>query len=443
MISEISPRYRLEEEIGHGGMGIVYRAVDLHLFEKIVALKKLRPEKAADPILRKRFGAEAQAAAMLSHPAIATLLDFEADGETPFLIYEFVKGKTLRTIQSERALSLREVLSVFRSVAEGLAVAHDGGIVHSDLKPENVMITADGQVKILDFGLARVFTSRTSESDPTQTAWTVEGGVVGTPGYMSPEQIEGDPVDHRSDIFALGIMLYEFAVKQHPFKGKSVHSTLSNILKAEPGEISFQKDSAILPPDLLRVIRKCLRKKRGERYSSMRDLVVDLNDVQREIDSPGSSPAPSQERFAVPYARAKFMLLQCLYVAIYVAALMYSFSKTITDAFLKDLFRLSGTNGRTVIIVLAMCGLAMRAWTLTTVGYRHPDAGIQFRRLFPLLFLLDAAWAASPLLLFPFLVSKGWDTAAFLTLGCVAIMAYLPFSQKTLMESLYPKATGR
>jgi len=436
MISDISPRYRLEEEIGQGGMGIVYRAVDLHMFEKTVALKKLRPEKAADPMLRKRFDAEAKAAATLNHPAIASLLDFEAEGEAPFLIYEFVNGKTLRTIQNERALSIREVLSIFKSVAEGLAVAHEAGIAHRDLKPENVMITADDRVKILDFGLARVFTARTSETDPTQTAWTIAGNVVGTPGYMSPEQIEGDPVDHRTDIFALGIMLYEFSVKQHPFKGKSVHSTLSNILKAEPGEISIQNETAILSPDLIRVIRKCLRKKREERYSSMRDLVVDLTEVLRAIDSPGPIPIASQKEFAVPHAWAKFMLLQCMYVTIYAVAL--KFLMGISGSFLEDTFPISATKSFPMIIILAMCGLAMRAWTITAVGYRHPDAGRQFRRVFPLLFALDAIWAASPLLLV-----KSWGPYGFLTLGCVAIMAYLPFSQKTLMESLYPKASGR
>jgi len=392
----------------------------------------LRPEKAGDPMLQKRLDLEARAASTLNHPSIAALLDFEANGEAPYLIYEFVNGKTLRAMQDERALPLRDVLSIFASLAEGLAAALDAGIVHRDLKLEKVVMRTEGQVKMLDFGLAKVMQSRTGEDDATQSKWTIQGSVVGSPGYMSPEQIEGDPVDHRTDIFALGIMLYEFAVRQHPFKGKSAHSTLSNILKEEPRDLSSLSGTGVIPRDLTRIIQKCLRKTRDERYQSMRDIAVDLNDVLRELAAPGQSLNALQGRFVVPHAWAKFMLLQCLYVTIYVAAL--TFITSLDDNDLQDAFPLPPTMSFLLIIFLAMCGLAMRAWTMTAVGYRHPDAGKRFRQVFLLLFLLDAVWAASPLLLM-----KNMGSFRFLALGCVAIMVYLPFSQRTLMESIYPK----
>jgi serine/threonine protein kinase len=264
MIGQTISRYRLDEKLGEGGVGVVYRAFDLRL-HRMVALKMLRPELASNVSLGKSLATEAHAASALNHPGIATLYDFETDGAFAFLVYEFIKGKTLRDIQQERSLSLDEVLSLFVSIADGVAAAHEAGIIHRDLKPENVMLNEEGRVKILDFGLAKLSESRDNQNT-IPTALTAPGLLVGTVAYMSPEQLEGDPIDHRTDIFAIGTMLCELATGTHPFKGRSPGSTIGNILKEEPASWT----TGNLPAELERVIRKCVRKKKQERYKSLR-----------------------------------------------------------------------------------------------------------------------------------------------------------------------------
>ena len=175
-------------------MGVVYRACDLRL-GRMVAFKTLRSDLASNSSLRRRLATEAQAASALNHPVIATLFDFEADGDIAFLVYEYVKGTTLRDLDSARPIALEQVIAIFITIADGMAAAHQAGIVHRDLKPENVMIGEDGRVKILDFGLAKVnMYSRAGSTIPT--AATTPGFLLGTVAYMSPEQLEGESVDH-------------------------------------------------------------------------------------------------------------------------------------------------------------------------------------------------------------------------------------------------------
>jgi serine/threonine-protein kinase len=178
MIGEtLAGRYRIEEKLGHGGMGVVYRAFDSRL-NRIVAIKMLRPDLAADPSLRRRLATEAQASSALSHPGVAILFDFESDEAGAFLVYEFIKGRTLRAIQAEQHLDLDRVLSIYTVLADAVAAAHDSGVIHRDLKPENVMIREDGQVKILDFGLAKISPALAMSATAATTA-SVPGRVLG------------------------------------------------------------------------------------------------------------------------------------------------------------------------------------------------------------------------------------------------------------------------
>jgi predicted Ser/Thr protein kinase len=426
-------RYRLEERLGEGGMGIVYRARDLRL-GRMVAFKTLRSELAADPSLRRRLATEAKAASALNHPVIATLFDFEVEGDTAFLVYEYVSGGTLRELDKIQHLDLQRLLSVFISIADGLIAAHQAGIVHRDLKPENVMVTEDGHVKILDFGLAKLTLEyKSGLTMPTRA--TTPGFLLGTISYMSPEQLEGEPVDRRADIFAFGTMLYELATKHHPFEGKSPSSTIGNILKVEPRELShWLKDS---PAELERVIRKCVRKNTEERYQSFSEVVVDLKAIQRDLSAGGphtraTHPAPETE-FTVSQrgARILFLALQCFYLVVYGAAVSYTAT---VGEILERVFGLPPAMSF-VVTVSAMCGLVLRLYLLLGVGLNHPAAPGMFRQAFPLMLLLDAFWAASPLLL--------WDKIGWVTLVCVVAMAPLPFSQRTLMLSAYPRKEER
>jgi len=433
MIGQTISRYRLEERLGEGGMGVVYRACDLRL-GRMVAFKTLRSEMASNSSLRRRLATEAQAACALNHPVIATLFDFEADGDIAFLVYEYVKGTTLRDLDSARPIALEQVIAIFITIADGMAAAHQAGIVHRDLKPENVMIGEDGRVKILDFGLAKVNMPRGEQGSTIPTAATTPGFLLGTVAYMSPEQLEGESVDHRADIFAFGTMLYELAAKRHPFVGKSPSSTIGNILKGEPPDLSAWLKNA--PVELKRVIRKCVRKEREERYQSFSEVGVDLKAVLRDLSASrpqhrAASSVPEPE-FALSStaARSWFLALQCFYLVVYGVAICYT--GTIGEI-LERVFGLRATMSFG-ITASAMCGVALRLYFLTGVGLNHPQAPAMFRQAFPLLLVLDTVWATSPLLL--------WDKILWGTLVCVVAMAPLPFTQRTLMLHAYPEKKG-
>jgi serine/threonine protein kinase len=426
MIGRTISRYRIEEKLGEGGMGVVYRASDLRLGRTVV-VKTLRPESAANVSLRRRMATEAQAASTLNHPAIATLFDFESDGDVAFLVYEYVQGKTLHDLGPERSFSLEELLGIFITIADGLASAHRAGIVHRDLKPANVMMAEDGRVKILDFGLAKLALFR-EDGLTIPTAVTVPGLLMGTVAYMSPEQLEGQPVDHRADIFAFGTMLYEMAARHHPFEGKSPSSTIGNILKEEPPDLSRWVKA---PAELERVIRKCVRKNREERYQSLSEVQVDLSAILRDLAAGQTRRRPEHAStdtlpFSPDTARNLFLALQCLYLVIYGAAIWYT---TRTGDILERLFGLPPESGL-VVTVSAMCGTVLRLYLLVGIGLKHPAAIRMFWQAFPFLFLLDAVWAASPLLL--------WDKVNWGVLVGVAAMAPLAFSQRTLMLSAFP-----
>jgi len=426
MIGQTISRYRLEEKLGEGGMGVVYRAFDPRL-SRTVALKTLRPESAADSSLRRRLVTEARAASALNHPAIATLFDFEADGEVAFLVYEYVKGKTLRNLESP--LSLNRLLGIAISIADGLAAAHENGIVHRDLKPENVMITNDDRVKILDFGLAKLSVFKDTAST-VPTAATAPGLLIGTVAYMSPEQLDGDVVDQRTDIFSFGTMLYELVSGKHPFEGRSPGSTIGNILKEEPPDLFARV--AKIPPELDRLIRKCVRKNKEERYQSLREVMVDLESIRRGLTRPSDLAAAGAHsdrgnfNLSPLTARTVFMLIQCLYLVVYGVAISYTGR---IGEILEHVYNIPAIDSFAVTLS-AMCGIALRVYLLFGVWLNHPAVSNMFRRAFPVIFLIDAIWAASPLLL--------WDHITWGALIGVVGMAPLPFSQRTLMNVAYP-----
>jgi tetratricopeptide (TPR) repeat protein/predicted Ser/Thr protein kinase len=281
--------YRLIEKIGEGGMGVVYRAEDTKL-RRQVALKVLPPELVGDEERRLRFLREARTAAAVNHPNIAHVYEIdEADGVV-FITMELVEGKTLRKQIGGKALPMKDALQIATEMAEALAEAHKARVIHRDLKPDNVIVASSGHAKILDFGLAKLHEDRDdvrrSELSHLETVsgeMTREGKVLGTPAYMSPEQARGKPVDSRSDLFAFGTTLYEMATGSVPFKGKTTTDMLSAIIRDEA--IPASQINAEVPPEMERIVGKCLQKDPGERYQHTDELVVDLRHLKRTTDS--------------------------------------------------------------------------------------------------------------------------------------------------------------
>jgi serine/threonine protein kinase/tetratricopeptide (TPR) repeat protein len=315
MLDKTLAHYEIQAKIGSGGMGDVYRARDTKL-DRDVAIKVLPREFAEDPERRKRFEREAKAVAALKHPNIVTIYSVEQSGGVHFITMEFVEGQPLSKVIPTGGLAVEAMFEYAIAVSDAIASAHEQGITHRDLKPANIMLDRDGRAKVLDFGLAKLFDPTTAherartivESDDTAV-----GQVLGTAAYMSPEQAEGKPVDHRTDIFSLGIVLYEMATGEKPFKGETRISTISSILKDTPPSISEVKQT--LPRHLGRIVNRCLEKNADRRFQSAKDLRNDLAGLKREIDSGQyasgtsvsemSSIAPSQPRSSrrwVPWA---------------------------------------------------------------------------------------------------------------------------------------------
>ncbi len=268
--------YEVLSHIGAGGMGEVYRAKDTKLGRE-VALKVLPEEFAHDPGRMRRFEQEARSASALNHPNIITVYDIDEHDSTPYIAMEYVEGETLRKILFEGPLPTKKLIHLATQMAEGLAKAHSAGIIHRDLKPENVMVTSDGFVKILDFGLAKVAPAALdfgSEASTMTRELTREGAIVGTIGYMSPEQASGRQVDHRSDQFSFGAVLYEMATGNIAFKRETAAETLAAIIEGEPRPIA--RANPKVPVQLRGIVERCLSKDPGDRYESTRDLATEL-----------------------------------------------------------------------------------------------------------------------------------------------------------------------
>jgi len=286
MIGQTIDRYRVVEKLGQGGMGVVYKARDTTL-ERFVALKVLPPDKSSDPERRRRFLQEAKSASALNHPGIVAVHDvLTVDGQD-VLVMELVEGETLERLLTRKRLVLGEALSLGIGIADALARAHAAGIVHRDLKPSNVMVTPDG-VKVLDFGLAKLTETPFTDPEaptiaPDESSLTHQRAILGTVGWMSPEQAAGDAVDPRTDIFVFGVLMYEMLTGQHPFRRKTTLETLAAIREEEPEPPTSLVPS--LPPEAERAVLRCLRKDPGRRWQSLSDLRAVLEDLKEDTES--------------------------------------------------------------------------------------------------------------------------------------------------------------
>ncbi len=272
--------YEIQSSIGAGGMGEVYRARDTRLARE-VAIKVLPEVFARDADRLQRFEHEARVLSTVNHPNILAIHDVGAQGDLHYLVSELLEGQTLREKMNAGPLSQRRVTEYAVEMARGLAAAHDQGIVHRDLKPDNIFITRDGRVKILDFGLAKQAIGEAGLSGQSATVAaptpTQPGTVMGTVGYMSPEQVRGQTVDHHSDIFSLGAILYEMISGKRAFKGDTSVETMNAILKEDPPELN--ESGLNVTPGLDRIVRHCLEKEPGQRFQSARDLAFDLESL--------------------------------------------------------------------------------------------------------------------------------------------------------------------
>jgi eukaryotic-like serine/threonine-protein kinase len=298
--------YEIVAPLGAGGMGEVYRAHDARLGRE-VAIKVLPFALAADKERLRRFEQEARATGALNHPNILGVYDIGSHGGAPYVVSELLEGETLRARIGTSPLPRRKVIEYAAQIARGLAAAHEKGIVHRDLKPDNVFVTRDGRVKILDFGLAKL--TQTGAPLEAETALlgggpplTSAGTVLGTVGYMSPEQVRGQPIDHRSDIFSFGVVLYEMLTGRRAFQGDSAVETMNAILKEDPAPVAESGEP--LPPAVDRIVLHCLEKSPEERFQSARDIAFDLESLSGlSTQSMAEAAVPSRRRW-LPFVAA-------------------------------------------------------------------------------------------------------------------------------------------
>src|SRR5215468_7817699 len=305
-------------------MGEVYRARDPRLSRE-VAIKVLPASFSSDPDRLRRFEHEAKAAGILNHPNITAVYDIGTNAEdgATYVVQELLEGETLRSVLAGGRLSPRKAIDYSLQIAHGLAAAHEKGIVHRDLKPENLFVTKDGRVKILDFGLAKLTHQEEGSQAtnlPTATAGTEPGVVLGTLGYMSPEQVRGRAADARSDIFAFGAILYEMLAAKRAFHGDSAADTMSAILKEDPPDLSLTDQN--ISPGLERIVRHCLEKNPEQRFHSAHDLAFDLGTLSG-LSAPARPPA------AVERARGgmgRWRLLQAAAAALVVLGVVFAYT---------------------------------------------------------------------------------------------------------------------
>jgi len=322
--------YRILQKIGQGGMGEVYLAEDSRLFRK-VALKILPSEFTKEPDRLRRFQTEARAASALNHPNILIVHDIGQTGEVHYIATEYVEGKTLRSRLKSGKQSTAEALEIAIQIISALASAHESGIVHRDIKPENIMIRPDGYVKVLDFGLAKVI--QTGEPTDVTDAETVTttGYMMGTLKYMSPEQVRGFPVDARSDIFSVGVLLYEMVAGVHPFEARTTGDFIAAILEKDPLPLSNYSEN--VPEEMERIIYKMLQKNREDRYQTARDLLNDLKLFKHRLEvsnrSTHGEPAKTKKSLDLRAPQISYKIILGIVAAIFLIAFgLYQLKKS-------------------------------------------------------------------------------------------------------------------
>jgi tRNA A-37 threonylcarbamoyl transferase component Bud32 len=438
MVPQIISHFRIIEKLGGGGMGVVYKAEDLRL-GRAVALKFLSEELSRDRQAVDRFRREARAASALNHPHICTIHDIGEHEDQVFIVMELLDGQTLKYYISTKPFSFPRLLDLGLQIADALDAAHSKGIVHRDIKPANIFVTARGHAKVLDFGLAKLFRPLNSNVSAgisvaeTATMSTAAGLLIGTIDYMAPEQLEGGLVDPRTDIFTLGLVLYEMATGRNPFLGQSASSTIANILKEEAPPITRQ--NPVAPPELSRILQKSLRKRQDERYASARDLSVDLAALRRSLDpATRTAVAPVEPSSPITIsrgaARVLLGLIQIGYLAMYGLAL-YKFHDVLRVS--RELY--ASAELGSLLLLVGVLGVPVRLYQLTAVAFDYADLGRKYRSLFLAVLLLDVLWAAVPLLFLGQLQG--------LVLLCAAALAFLPFAQRTLLYAAYGRSGGR
>ena len=285
MVGRTLAHYRIDAKLGEGGMGVVYKAHDTHL-DRPVSIKILPPERVADPDRRRRFQQEAKAASALNHSNIVHIYDIASADGIEFIAMEFVDGQTLAELIGAKRLKTRDTVRYAAQIADALAAAHARGIVHRDIKPSNIMVNERGQVKVLDFGIAKLLDQ--AEDDPANATRTTplrteEGTIVGSVAYMSPEQAEGRAVDARSDIFSFGSMLFEMVTGRRAFEGETKIAIMSAILHKDPPSVLELSPSA--PTALDKIIVRCLRKDPARRPQHMIDVKLALDEVNDDASA--------------------------------------------------------------------------------------------------------------------------------------------------------------
>ena len=423
--------YRIGPLVGSGGMAEVYRARDTKL-GRDVAIKVLHEVRYVDRTVLEPIYREARVLASLNQPNIASIYGIEEADGLCGLVLELVEGETLADRIRRGPLPSSDAVAIARQIAAGLQAAHAKGIIHRDLKPANVKITPDGIVKLVDFGLAKLLQSL--NIDETMLDISRQGLVVGTVAYMSPEQARGKHIDERTDIWAFGCVLYEMLAGKAAFRGDSPTDIIVKIAAEEPDWKGIPKLPDGVSAELELLIRRCLRKDVDARYPTVRELAEDIEAVHQGVRgrraTPTELPPDNDEDFVLPSRMAPFffMLVQVGYMALYGAAMYYIFP---VARILEEDFEVPGTAGIVATLLLAMCGIAVRLYLISAVGWHHPAARRKFTLLFPVLLVLDGIWAASPLLL-----RREIDWGPAFT--GVALLAYVPFAQRTLVRTIYP-----
>jgi eukaryotic-like serine/threonine-protein kinase len=297
-------RHQILKELGKGSMGVVYKAHDPQI-DRLVALKVLRPDRVSTQAFLQRFMKEARAIGRLSHPNIVVVYDVGEEHGTVYIAMEFLEGKPLDEIVKSESFQSDEIIELGVQVAEALDYAHRKGVVHRDIKPSNIIVQPDGQIKITDFGIAHM-------EDPEVTQQTQAGEILGTPAYMSPEQVLSQPVDGRSDLFSLGVILYELATGKRPFRGENLAAIFRSITDEDPTEPIMVKPD--VSPGLSGVIMRSLAKSPENRFGTGKDLAEALRDCCQVIPvSPGTIPPPAKEsRRPILRLSVSLVFLSCL-----------------------------------------------------------------------------------------------------------------------------------